>query len=277
MLCVSIAVTALAGLLVVSKAETCSKRGFGAAVAYATAGDAAALSGSTAWWYDWSLNMPDADNDTQQEFVPMVWGKSKLSGLTDFTPVSGTTAILGFNEPNLHTQSNLTASAACELWPTLLAFASKNNLRVGSPAANYCTPGGTSGQDTSCYQNATDWLDEFFALDGCGVDTVDFVTTHKYGCNSDSLVEWIETLSTRYNKTVWLTEFSCSDAGAASQLAFQEETLPQLDNMSSLVLERYAWFATRTYQNSAQINAGLLNEDGSQNLTTLGKYYNTSC
>ena len=28
---------------------------------------------------------------------------------------------------------------------------------------------------------ATDWLDAFFALPGCGVGTVDFLTTHKCG------------------------------------------------------------------------------------------------
>ena len=111
----------------------------------------------------------------------------------------------------------------------------------------------------------------------------------------------------RYNKTVWLTEFSCGEAitltitladalirsaavfphaltspddveaSSASQLAFQQEVLPIMDRMSSNVLQRYAWFAARTYQNAEQQHATLLNEAGDQNLTSLGENFNSTC
>ena len=46
--------------------------------------------------------------------------------------------LLGFNEPNIVTQSNLTAAEACDQWPLLEAAAAKKNLSLGSPAVNHC-------------------------------------------------------------------------------------------------------------------------------------------
>ena len=232
------------------------KRGFGGVSSYAQVSDMMLLA-ATSWWYDWGLTTPSSEfNNAAQEFVPMLWGKGSLAKLDGFAPGNGTTSLLGFNEPNLHTQSNLTATAACELWPTVLEAAKKHGLKVGSPAANYCIPKGNGTQDSSCFQSPTDWFDEFFAADGCGVDTVDFIATHKYGCNATALVEYVQSLSARYQKPVWLTEFSCSESSPEKQLAFQQEALPQLDALESSVLERYAWFAARTYQNPHQQNAG---------------------
>lgn len=43
--------------------------------------------------------------------------------------------------------------------------------------------GGNGSQDSNCFQEPMDWFDDFFKQPGCGLDTVDFITTHKYGCN----------------------------------------------------------------------------------------------
>ena len=72
--------------------------------------------------------------------------------LGDWTAHSSTTHLLGFNEPNLRHQSNLTAKQACKLWPTVTAAARKHGLKLGSPAANHCKPGGGGLQDTNCFQ-----------------------------------------------------------------------------------------------------------------------------
>jgi len=258
-------------------ATGCSKRGIGEFASSsgnaAMAGDMSLLSGLS-WYYDWKLDPLEAfEKDTvSQEFVPMVWGKSSISTLNSFTPLHDATAILGFNEPNMASQSNLTPAEACYYWPNVTSFAARHNLRVGSPAANSCNVG------TVCTKTPIDWFDEFFALPGCGSDTVDFIATHKYGCNDTALLEYVQELSARYNKTVWLTEFSCSEAADTKQLAFQQSVIPSLDSLNESILERYAWFAARTSMasSSLQVHATLLQANESQ-LTTLGKYYVSSC
>ena len=101
---------------------------------------------------------------------------------------------------------------ACELWPEVLKAASRYGMRVGSPAANHCRPGGGGLQDSNCFQAPMDWFDEFFAQPGCGLDTVDFIATHKYGCNATDTIQYVMELHNRYHKPIWLTEFSCSKA-----------------------------------------------------------------
>ena len=116
---------------------------------------------------------------------------------------------------------------------------------------------------------------QFFG--NCSLDSVDFITTHKYGCNVTATLTYINDLLELYGKPIWLTEFSCSEAGAPKQLAFQQDILPKMDNLAVDVLERYAWFATRTDGNSAQTNAALMSKLTSSSpgdLTALGLYYN---
>jgi hypothetical protein len=49
------------------------------------------------WWYNWGLDINDAFQNTSipNEFVPMVWGASKLSELHRWTPHSSSTRLLG--------------------------------------------------------------------------------------------------------------------------------------------------------------------------------------
>ena len=254
-----------------------SKRGVGGAASLTQAGDLAALAG-VAWFYDWSLEPPApyANDSYAQEFVPMVWGADATDDLASFEPRATSTALLGFNEPNLRSQANLTAAKACAAWPTLTAFAAASGLRLGSPAVDYCTPSGSGQQDSNCWQGHYDWLDEFFG--NCSLDAVDFIATHKYGCNATATLEYVTELRAKYGKPVWLTEFSCSEAGADAQLSFQQEILPTFDSLPADVLERYAWFATRTDQSdsSPQKNAALMYNTSARNLTALGVYYNST-
>jgi len=158
--------------------------------------DLALLAGPS-WWYDWGLEpsgAAPAAGGSGQEFVAMAWGKAPDGvplelALQRWAPHPTTKHLLGFNEPNLRSQSNLSAAEACKLWPVMVAAAKSHGLKLGSPAANHCTPGGTGTQDPNCYMNSTSWFDLFFSL--CGADTVDFVTTHKYGCNASSTIECV--------------------------------------------------------------------------------------
>jgi hypothetical protein len=265
------------------------------------------------WWYNWGLDpdkVPGVDGQFSQEFVAMVWGGHVVPELDHWSPHLSTKVLLGFNEPNLYTQANLTAAAACELWQPVLAAAKKHGLQVwlaplcaelcglitvvlvvfvvvlivawwvqvGSPAANHCKPTtrpqpGVQGH--ACWATPEDWFDTFFAQPGCGVDTVDFITTHKYGCNASDTVAFVKMLHDRYHKPVWLTEFSCGGAPEATQLEFMQHILPIFDTMVDII-PRYAWFAARTsQQTAAQRHAALISNE-SNTLTAIGRWYNST-
>lgn len=176
---------------------------------------------STSWWYDWSLNPSPGVGPFKQEFVAMAWG-AKHKGvplaerLKGWVPHPSTKTLLGFNEPNLAHQSNLTPEQACALWPDMLTAAKKHGLSVGSPAVNHCVVGGNgqlmqdgSPAGTNCFMSPIQRLDAFFALPGCGLDTVDFLTTHKYGTDAAATIDYLHRLHHRYKqKPIWLTEFA---------------------------------------------------------------------
>src|SRR5262249_5545492 len=66
----------------------------------------AGFSPKITWWYNWSLQSKGADVGI--EFVPMAWGASSVGG-----PIpAGSKYLLGFNEPNFQSQSNLTPQQA---------------------------------------------------------------------------------------------------------------------------------------------------------------------
>ena len=91
-----------------------SGRGFGDGKS-ALPEDPLLLSGAS-WWYGWGLS-PSINSSFPQEFVAMAWG-AKHKGvplqryLAEWTPHHSTKHLLGFNEPNLRHQSNLTATCA---------------------------------------------------------------------------------------------------------------------------------------------------------------------
>ena len=91
-----------------------SGRGFGDGKT-ALPEDPLLLSGPS-WWYGWGLS-PSINTSFPQEFVAMAWGAHHKGVpleryLAAWTPHPSTKHLLGFNEPNLRHQSNLTAPCA---------------------------------------------------------------------------------------------------------------------------------------------------------------------
>jgi hypothetical protein len=229
--------------------------------------DIGALSAGVTWWYNWS---PQPDSSLSSgyaasqgvEFVPMIWGGSFDPNKVIAQIPAGAKYLLTFNEPNSGTQSNLTPAQAAALWPNVEAVAQARGLQIVSPALNYC--GG------SC--NATDpfsWLDAFFAA--CTGCEVDYVAAHWYACTKDALANYISQYKSKYNKPIWLTEFSCLDgslpATTGNELAYMMGAIPFLE--SDPMVFRYSWFTGRFQQQSAIDLLG----GGAGTLTSLGQEY----
>ena len=218
----------------------------------------AAFSPSVSWWYDWSPRVAGAGSPL--EFDPMIWGAIDLTA----TLPSLTYYLLGFNEPNFHAQSNLTAQQAAADWPMLEAKASASGAALVSPAVNYCGPA-TSCNGTSPYQ----YLRDFFAA--CAGCRVDHIAVHWYNCDLPWLMNFLEPGGSlegfeQFSKRIWLTEFSCDGTKTAAD---QEErcmraAIPYLKRYPHVF--RYSWFSADPIP-----NARLMNSDGSP--TALGQIW----
>ncbi len=217
----------------------------------------AAFSPALAWQYNWSLQ--GTGPGVGIPFVPMVWGSGSLGKAIP----AGSAFLLGFNEPNFQSQSNLTPQQAAADWPMIEAQAATTGAAIVSPALNYCGPA-SQCNGTDPYQ----YLKDFFAA--CPGCKVDYVAVHWYNCDLPSLQAYIDGGTTlegfvQFGKPIWLTEFSCDGtATVAQQQAYMEAAVPYLESDPHVF--RYSWFSATPIP-----NAQLLNPDGSP--TALGQVY----
>lgn len=206
------------------------------------------------WQYNWG-STPSGAVNAGREFVPMLWSADAghtQNWLADASAAiaSGSTHLLGFNEPDLSSQSNLTPQEAVDAWTTWMEpFAGQAKL---------CSPAITNGGPPM----GTAWMDTF--LDLCDTCTIDCIAIHIYDSASNTAYfeNYIADIGTRYNKPVWVTEFGASGT-SEEQTTFLDTMLPYLDGLSSV--ERYAYFMA----------GDDILVDSSNQLTSLGETYNT--
>ncbi|TFK45938.1 hypothetical protein OE88DRAFT_1668575 [Heliocybe sulcata] len=210
---------------------------------------------SVSWAYNWdsqkSGNLPSG-----VEYVPMLWGTSSdhttnWNANANAAIAAGSTHLLGFNEPDLSSQSNISPQDAAAAWKQYMEpFAGKAKL-VSPAVTNGGAPMGLA------------WMDEFMtACTGC---TIDAIAIHIYDAASNVAYfqNYISSVGTKYNKPVWVTEFGASGA-TSDQQTFLSTMEPFLDGLSSV--ERYAYFG--------DFVGTFVNSDGS--LSNLGKTYQSA-
>jgi len=219
-------------------AVTSTRKGISA---WAFTGDDQALAESGAsWFYTWSSNAGGI-SAPGVGFVPMIWGSGSVtsSALTQAEDSTSCSCLLGFNEPDNSSQSNMTPAQALALWPQLMS----TGLQLGSPAV--ASGGATQGG----------WLDQFMTGAQQAGYRVNFITLHWYGSDFDTsdavsqLQSYIEAVYNMYHLPIWLTEFaliSFANGGTTypsetQQAAFLTAATAMLDSLP--YVQRYAWFA----------------------------------
>ncbi len=156
--------------------------------------DIPSLASAMAWTYNWgagplSSALSSALSSGNVEYCPMAWNANySEAGLK-----AAQEWILGFNEPNLKDQCNMTPVQAAEHWPALVAIVKASGKKLVSPAMNYGTLEG--------YHDPIVWLDEFFAQPGCSLDDVDAIAVHCYMPSSGSVKNYLE-LFRKYGKPI---------------------------------------------------------------------------
>ncbi|GAA2649477.1 sigma-70 family RNA polymerase sigma factor [Paractinoplanes durhamensis] len=189
------------------------------------------------WYYNWAANNDSMPGPSGVEFVPMIWGKANATDTTIAQAKKESDGeLLGFNEPDMSGQANMSVEDALAAWPKLQA----TGLRLGSPAVAY-------GGDT-----AGGWLDRFMSGAKDKGYQVDFITLHWYGSDfSDAAVEqflgYVDAVHQRYDKPIWITEYGLMNFSGspkypsdAQKVAFITGSTKGMQSRS--FVERYAWF-----------------------------------
>ncbi len=194
------------------------------------------------WYYNWGATPNGITGPAGVSYVPMIWGAASVTDANLAQVSDEGHVLLGFNEPDLASQSNMSVAQALALWPRLMA----TGMSLGSPAvaSGAATPGG--------------WLDQFMAGAKARGYRVDFITVHWYGGDFrtgpavQELESYLQAIYGRYHLPVWVTEFALTSySGAAAtfpseaqQAAFLSAATTMLDGLS--YVQRYAWFALPT-------------------------------
>ena len=202
---------------------------------YNTAALTSLFEGSTiGWCYNWDSS-PDGTIPSSMNYVPMLWNTSNYhvpnwKSNVDTAISNGATHILGFNEPDLSAQANMSPQEAANAWTNMEQFGSK--VKIGSPAV--CNGGGATGLN---------WLTDFMGK--CSGCQIDFIAIHWYGLATDDGVADLkkhigDTQAMAGGRPIWLTEFEPSGS-SEDQQSFMSQMLPWLDDKSNGV-ERYAYY-----------------------------------
>jgi hypothetical protein len=186
------------------------------------------LSGSS-WFYTWAAGPNGVSSPSGVKFVPMIWGSGSVTSANLSEAEQHGHILLGFNEPDMASQANMTVSDALRLWPQLMA----TGMQLGSPAVATNAAGSSS------------WLDRFMRGARNRHYRVNFITLHWYGGNFatgpavSELRSYIQSVWARYHKPIWLTEYALINFG--TNPASYPTPTAMLQGLP--YVHRYAWFA----------------------------------
>ncbi|EUC57603.1 glycoside hydrolase catalytic core protein [Rhizoctonia solani AG-3 Rhs1AP] len=222
--------------------------------------------GKVSWYYTWAPTSW-VQPRPNIEYVPMLWGGKDVSAFAKAVTgasiaSNGWTHILGMNEPQEPSQSNMSPADAANMWKTYLEplKAGNPNLRLGSPAP-------------SSRPNGIQWIFDF--LGNCnGGCTVDFIALHYYDINATDFIRHINEYHDAFKRPIWVTEWACQNFNNGPQCSynqivrFLDETQTYMDKTDWV--ERYAWFGAMA---DTPINKDTRLMDSSGKINDLGKQY----
>lgn len=200
---------------------------------------ALAVSGAS-WYYNWAATPNGIDTTPGVTFVPMIKGSPDVNTATLNEVRHEGHYLLGFNEPDVANEANLSVDQALALWPRLEA----TGMELGSPAASWGT------------NSTTSWLGQFMAGAKARGYRVNFITVHWYGQshwtdpakNVNDLKSYLEETYDLYHLPIWITEFSLIKFTRSNpvyptpteQAAFLTAAAKMLAGLP--FVQRYAWY-----------------------------------
>ena len=224
------------------------------------------------WYYNWG-STPNNIGGYNANYYPMFWSVPTQTTINNALALNPN-YILGFNEPDVTTQSNITVAAAINSWTTIAnsttAYntAHGTNIQLVSPAVDDSSAGQT-------------WLNSFMSQASTNGLKVDAVAFHWYDDDTSNgtkaaadFESAVQRYHNNYGKPVFITEFADHDwggtLGTAAMIAANTTMLnivvPWLDSQSYVLgYSYYNWFSD---------SATFTNTNSLYNPTALGASYN---
>ncbi|EGO21603.1 hypothetical protein SERLADRAFT_372243 [Serpula lacrymans var. lacrymans S7.9] len=179
------------------------------------------------WVYDWGVTAPSYLADSGITYIPMQWGASGVETFASAVTAQGAKTILGFNEPDMASQSNIEPATAASLWMEYIQPLKAQGVTLGGPAV-------TNGP------TGTPWLAQF--LGNCTSCDIDFMPLHWYGEGVGNFYNYIWSFHGEFSAyPLWVTEFASTSPDTPDVESFLNASIAYLDSLDWI--KGYAWFA----------------------------------
>ncbi|KAJ6090422.1 hypothetical protein N7486_009237 [Penicillium sp. IBT 16267x] len=213
------------------------------------------------WAYNWVYTL-DPGLPSGVQYVPMLWGATFFGGwfaAIETLLSSGSNYIMGFNEPDMASQANMSPSEAAGYYQQYITPYS-GSAKLISPAVTSST---SAGQGLS-------WFEEF--MTDCSSCAITGLAVHWYGNSINEFTGFVEeaiSTASKYGlEEVWVTEFALNadQGGVADQSTtaeFVSEAVAWMDAQPSVT--RYSYFLCAE---NYLLTGGALNAVGSAYAST---------
>lgn len=208
--------------------------------------------------YTWAPQIPDNARQLGFNVAPMLWGPNQLDDFKRLVQPGYANTVMGFNEPNEPSQSNLDAGSACQLWKDHVAPLKNQGYRLISPA-------------TTSAPNGKVWMQDFFGH-GCDADVV---ALHWYDIDADAFIAYVQDFHNTFGKNIWVTEYACQNFNGGAQcsrdktFAFHDKVTKWMESQD--FVEHFFPFGAMHQMQGVNPDNQLMADDGG--LTDLGHYY----
>lgn len=233
------------------------------------------------WYLNWGI-YPDATctAENKDKFVPRMYnGNSMLQLEVAIENAKASGWLIGFSEPNLPWQGNVTPTQGAIYWRQIEIAADAAGIKLVSPSPNQWEP----GQNGQPYGHQWVWVmvDEYRARYGKS-PRFDAMGWNIYKRTAGEIQAYLttrrnEALARGYDVPIWLLEIGgrCVTGSAPEIQGTMTAITPWLD--STPWIERYAWFANRASVDGSGVDYSKcsLVDPNTNNLTQLGRIYST--
>lgn len=199
---------------------------------------------TASWYFNCSVRPTSTCPTPDKRFIPLIHNAGSMADLSEaIANAQASGWLMGFNEPNLSWQGNMTPAEAAELWPQIEAQAQATGIKLVSPAPS---------------QHDPNWLwrmvDEYRARHGGQSPRFDAIAWHIYATDPTTMQNFLiarrnEALARGYDVPIWVTEYGgyCweSTTGNTGNYEIMTAVTPWFN--STPWIGRYAWFANRIY------------------------------